>query len=331
MNLTQTARQLSVQLAGIDFDSLPISTYNKEYIRRLRPALSYYLNIYARCLTEGMKMAGVSDIRALRLVDFGGGCGFLSLLAARAGARQVIYVDLNPQSVETVQVLKQTLGFGPDVVLSGSSDVLAAWSRREEKPQLLVATDMIEHVYDLPRLFRELAEVNDGLAMLFTTASTPFNPWVKRRLHRWMDDSERGTMEQPNYRTLRLEYLRKQCPRASEEELERWADLTRGLVYEDIRKALETGIFPPLPGRHNTCDPRTGNWMERILSLAAYKQLAAGIGYSLEVEKGFYNEERESRAAAWVCRLLNGLIRATGRLGLCLAPFIVLLFRKNRG
>ena len=76
MNLTQTTQVLAAELAGMDFDSLPISDYNKQYTRRMQPALSYYLKIYARCLTEGMQLAGVAKIEELSLVDYGGGCGF---------------------------------------------------------------------------------------------------------------------------------------------------------------------------------------------------------------------------------------------------------------
>lgn len=69
--------------------------------------------------------------------------------------------------------------------------------------------------------------------------------------------------------------------------------------------------------------------MERILPIAEYRKFAAIIGYRVDVGKGFYNERRANRAASLVCRFLNGLIRCSGKLGLLLAPFIVLRFRKK--
>ena len=332
MNLTQTAQALAAELAGIDFEHLPISDYNKQYIRRMQPALSYYLKIYARCLTEGMQLAGVAKIEELSLVDYGGGCGFFSLLASRAGVGKVIYVDLNPRSVETVRILKERLGFGPDVIIEGDAYDLEAWLHEEkDKPQLIVGTDVIEHIYDVMDCFYNFVSINKRIAMIFTTASTPYNPWVKRRLYRWMDEAERGTGEQPNYWTLRREYFRKKFPLASDEELDYWADITRGQTYEAIDIGIEENDLSStiLPGPHNTCDPRTGNWMERILPIAEYRKFAAIIGYRVDVGKGFYNERRANRAASLVCRLLNGLIRCSGKLGLLLAPFIVLRFRKK--
>lgn len=333
MTLSQARELLTQELLQIDFEQLPISDYNKQYIRKLKPALPYYMHIYALCIRRGLKetVSESPDLAQLSLVDFGGGSGFLSLLAAKAGFGEVIYVDLNPRSVETIRVLKEVLGFGPTAILHGSSDTLAAWCReKKKKPSLLIATDLIEHVYDLPVFFRELAEVNGRMSMLFTTASTPFNPFVRRRLQRWMDACETGSMEQPNYWTLRYDFIRQLCPNASEEEVGRWASLTRGLVFEDIRKVLDSGDFPPLPGKHNTCDPRSGNWMERILPLSAYRNLAEGIGYGLNVEKGFYNIDRKRKPVSFLCRLLNLFIRRSGKAGFLLAPFMVLIFKAKR-
>ncbi len=331
MDWKEISATLEAKLSAIDFDSLPVSEYNKRYIRRIKPALKYYISIYASCLQRGMKALRAESPGELSLVDFGGGSGFLSFLASQAGFGEVIYVDLNPKSVETVRILKEMLGFGPSGILQGSSGELLAWCKRNgKKPHLLVATDLIEHVYDLPLLFKDLAEINNRLVMLFTTASTPYNPFVKKRLYRWMDACEDGTMEQPNYRTLRYDFIRNKFPNASEEEAWYWADLTRGLVFGDIMRALDSGEFPALPGKHNTCDPRSGNWMERVLPISAYSILADSIGFSLRVEKGFYNDSRDSRAAAMVCRCLNYFIRFGGKAGLFVSPFIFLTFMNKR-
>lgn len=331
MDWREISGTLAAKLAAVDFDSLPVSEYNKRYIRRMKPALKYYMSIYASCLQRGMEALRAESPANLSLVDFGGGSGFLSLLAAQAGFGEITYVDLNPKSVATVRLLKERLSFGPTEILQGSSGELLAWSKgKGHKPQLLVATDLIEHVYDLRVLFKDLAEMNDRLVMLFTTASTPYNPFIRKRLYRWMDACEKGTMEQPNYRTLRYDFIRKEFPNASEEEAGYWADLTRGLVFGDIQRALDSGDFPALPGKHNTCDPRSGNWMERVLPVTEYRNLAEGIGFRLKVDKGFYNDCRDNRAAAMVCRILNSFIRRSGKAGLLVSPFIYLTFMNKR-
>ena len=185
-NRSDLLHTLTERLKAIDYNKLPISDYNKRYIGNLKPALSYFMHIYADCLQRGLQ-AIQTPISDVTLIDYGGGTGFLSILAKSIGIGQVIYIDLNPSSVETIQLLKQIIGIGPDTILHGDSDVLADWcARNKVSPQLLIATDLIEHVYDLSLFFKDLIHINDSMYLLFTTASTPFNPYVQQRLHKMM-------------------------------------------------------------------------------------------------------------------------------------------------
>jgi 2-polyprenyl-3-methyl-5-hydroxy-6-metoxy-1,4-benzoquinol methylase len=322
-NLSFLSTAWAKRLRVIDYDSLPISDYNKRYIRSIRPALDYYMCIFAHCLRWGIRSAG-SEPSALTLIDYGGGSGFLSLLAKEAGFKQVIYIDRNPLSVETVQVLKQQTGTGPDVILVGDSDALASYCRTQGiYPQLLIATDLIEHVYNLADFFADLCTINSGMQMIFTTASTPFNPWVKRRLHRIMTECESGTLESPNYLSKRETFIRQHYPHFSAEQVAVWSRHTRGLIYTDIHKAIRSGHLPLLTDRYNTCDPETGNCTERILPIRVYRSLLAFYGYTLSIEKGFYNVLRNNLLFAVFCRFLNTLIRFSGHAGLLLSPFII--------
>jgi 2-polyprenyl-3-methyl-5-hydroxy-6-metoxy-1,4-benzoquinol methylase len=174
------------RLRNIDYNSLPLSDYNKRYLAAVKPALDYYMHIYAHCLHQGLRALGM-EAAGITLVDYGGGSGFLGLLAKAAGFGRVLYVDINPLSTETAAVLKRQTGTGPDVLLTGDADTLAAYCRAEGiRPQLLIAADVIEHVYDPAAFFARLIAVNPRMQLIFTTASTPFNPLVKGRLRRFM-------------------------------------------------------------------------------------------------------------------------------------------------
>lgn len=211
-DIRQAAKTLVSQLKAIDYERLPISKYNKCYIARLKPVLSYYMKIYADCLLKGLESVG-SAPKDITFIDYGGGSGFLSMLAKQAGIGQVIYIDLNPDSVDTIRILKALAGTGPDIILHGDSDTLADWcSANKVKPQLLIATDLIEHVYDLSAFFDNLAAIDNKMQMLFTTASTPFNPYVKRKLHRLMTTWEK------EYYALRLHYIHLHFPALSPAE-----------------------------------------------------------------------------------------------------------------
>lgn len=318
--LLQAAETVIGKLGRIDVAALPVSDYNKAYISRLMPALRYYMEIYADCLLP-LRQGAEGTI----LVDYGGGSGFLSMLAKEAGIGRVIYIDLNPLSVETAKVLKELAGTGPDDILQGDSDALAAWcGATGVKPHLLVATDLIEHVYSLPRFFKDLCGISPQMRMVFTTASTPYNPLVKRRLHTFMQGCETGSLEAPNYRTRRETFIRSHYPHFTEEQVNVWAACTRGLTYDDIIKAIETNTLPAPTDKHNTCDPATGNWTERILPIRAYQTILTPYGYRLTTGKGYYNTHRNNPAARLAAKAINLLIRLTGPLGLRAAPFLFL-------
>ena len=325
-DIRQAAKTLVSQLKAIDYERLPISKYNKCYIARLKPVLSYYMKIYADCLLKGLESVGSAPMD-ITFIDYGGGSGFLSMLAKQAGIGRVIYIDLNPDSVDTIRVLKALAGTGPDIILHGDSDTLADWcSANKVKPQLLIATDLIEHVYDLSAFFATLAASDNKMQMLFTTASTPFNPYVKRKLHRLMTTWEK------EYYALRLHYIHLHFPALSPAEAKEAARKTRGLTFPHIRKAVENGSYPLLKDAFNTCDPRNGNWTERILPIETYRSLAKPFGYQVQVGKGFYNTDRPNPISALISSGINGLIRISGKAGFLFAPFITLYLRNdNKG
>ena len=286
-NRSDLLHTLTERLKAIDYNKLPISDYNKRYIGNLKPALSYFMHIYADCLQRGLQaiQTPISDVTLI----------------------------------------------GPDTILHGDSDVLADWcARNKVSPQLLIATDLIEHVYDLSLFFKDLIHINDSMYLLFTTASTPFNPYVQQRLHKMMIGCESGSLESPNYYTLREQFITKLCPAFSPKEVETWARQTRGLTYPDIQKAIEKKSLPSPEDPYNTCDPATGNWAERILPIQTYEDLLAPYQFKLKVEKGFYNADRSNPVLSLICKGINALIRNSGSFGFLLAPFIILSCGKER-
>lgn len=329
LNFRIATTTLYQKISAINFKQLPISDYNKKLISRLAPALSYYLDIYAGCLQEGLSKCE-KEVKDLIFVDYGGGSGFLSMLAKGIGIGTVIYIDLNEKSVETVKLLQNKIETGPDIVLYGGSDKLVEWCKENNiQPDLLIATDVIEHIYDLSVFFRELTSINDQMEMIFTTASSPYNPYVKRRLHRFMRGCETGRLEKPNYYTKRVNYIKKEFPELGGKGAKKWAVRTRGLIYEDIHKAISQNERPLLLDAYNTCDPETGNWTERILPIKDYRDLVAIYDYNVIVKKGFYNTIRPKQWKTLLSLLVNQLIKHSGKAGLVFAPFIFLSFSRK--
>lgn len=329
INYKLATTQLYNLLSATDFSQMPISEYNKNYIKRLTPALLYYFDIYTLCFADGLSRCD-KPVKELTLVDYGGGNGFLSLLAKQIGIGKVIYLDMNPKSVETVTLLKEVTGIGPDVILEGDSARLAEWCKAEGVcPELLISTDVIEHIYNLDTFFRDLLSINDRLEMVFTTASTPYNPYVMRRLRRIMRGYETGKLARPNYFTKRKNYIRSNFPKLGRKGAKKWAVRTRGLNYEDISKAVSANERPLLSDAYNTCDPETGNWAERILSIREYKEFVLPYDYNVYLGKGFYNTARTKRWKELATTLINLAIKHSGKAGFLLAPFILLSFSRK--
>lgn len=297
-------------------DALPISEYHRSYLRRMLPAIDYYLDIYRHCL--GLCARGLSKpLSEASLVDYGGGHGLLSLLAKQLGWGRVLYVDVNPQATDTARVLHQALGVGADSYLTADSKDLRSYCQQERFfPDAVLGMDVIEHVYRLDPFVDDLAALGHP-ALLFTTASNPCNPFVCHRLRRYMRGDETGTTEQPNYYTLRRRHIAQLCPDFDEDSLHTWAAATRGLTFGDVDAALRLGHLPVPDDPFNTCDPRTGSWTERILPLDAYRQIFDAHHYSLSVSNGWYNTHSHL-PKRYVARLLNRFDT------ICLAPFIIL-------
>ena len=309
---------LCEQIAQTDFGSASISDRSRNYLNRNIESLRYYARIYAVCLKD------IPEISNTVLVDYGGGCAFLSQFAKRLGVAKVIYVDINPESVQTAEELKRVLGIGPDVVIHGDSRDLKAWcAENNVVPDCLVSVDVIEHIYDLDAFFADLLSVNPSMKMVFTTASNSCNRLKVRELRKVMLADEQGRGEEKGFYAQRFEYIRQRFPQLAENELEYWAWNTRGLVFGDIEKAVAEKCPNTAIDRYNTCDPSTGSWTERVLPLSEYKRLFSKYKRLLRVENGFYDTNRTQPQKAFRS-LLNGIIRPFPNLGRCIAPFIIL-------
>ena len=281
-------------------------------------SLRYYARIYAVCLKD------IPEVSNTVLVDYGGGCAFLSQFAKCLGVAKVIYVDINPESVQTAEDLKRVLGIGPDVLVNGDSRDFKDWCAENNLvPDCLVSVDVIEHIYDLDTFFADLLSVNPSMKMVFTTASNHCNRLKARKLRKVMLSDEQGRGDEKGFYAQRLDFIRQQFPQLAENELEYWARNTRGLAFDDIEKAVAEKRPNTLIDRYNTCDPATGSWTERVLPLSEYKRLFSKYKRILCVENGFYDTNRTQPQKAFRA-LLNGIIRLFPHLGRCIAPFIIL-------
>lgn len=328
-------------LKALRLRDLPISSYSRKALARTLEATRYYLEIYNFSINNVLQKTAMSPA-AMTLVDYGGGHGLLSVLAKRVGIGRVVYVDNNSDAIKTVGVLSQILGAGPDVILNGDAKSLKEWCNSTGvHPDALLGMDVIEHIYVLDDFFAALHEVSPQMNMLFTTASTPYNKRIVRRLHRVMQSDELGNARKVGFWQKRRDHVKSLYPDMSDRELDYWADNTRGLTYHDVQRAVEAQSPNLLLDEYNTCDPETGSWTERILPIDDYRHIIAPYGYKLTVRPGFYNEYRRGPKAI-LARHYNSVIdnapidepssffqRRRMKKALKLAPFIFLIVNSD--
>ena len=297
-NLIKILTDFEQKIIEIDFDKLPISDYNKKYIANIKSAHCYYINIYAYVQSVMRSITLLN--KDIIMVDYGGGCGFFSILAKMLGVHKVIYIDRNPDSVKTVKV---------------------------------VGLDVIEHIYNLRHFFADISSLNQNLSLVFMTGSNPKNFWKCRKLRKEMDAYEKGNAATPNYYTKRLEFIKRTYPDMEKSKAHEYAAITRGMNYEDIQYFIQSNNYDgtgaaTLTGyqdKHNTCDPETGNYMERILPLKEYRYLLSGEEDGLcFIQVGFYNLFGKNKLKNLCAMIANKLIRSIGAWGIRISPFIII-------
>ena len=327
------------QLFEYDFDKLPISDYNIQYIAKLKSASSYYIKIYNHARIVGEKIKPLKK-EELIVVDYGGGCGFFSIFLKMFGIHKVIYIDRNPNSVKTVEELSKTYGIGPDAIICGDSPELVSWCRTNKvKPHLIIGLDVIEHIYNLRHFFADISSLNQNLGLVFTTGSNPMNFWKCRKLRKEMDAYEKGNACTPNYYTKRLEFIKQIHPEMEESEAHKYASLTRGMNYADIRYFIQShnwegtgaATLTGYKDKHNTCDPENGNYMERILPLKEYcYHMSDEEDGILRIHCGLYNTSTKNKLKKWLAKIANYIIFNTGTWGVRISPFLIIASVRNR-
>ncbi len=309
---TDTAEHLCSLFNKTEFKDLPLGQYHRQYFDTLLHNLHYYADIYAKCFSLFDNSTPLQDIIC---VDYGGGCGLFSIYAKLLGIGTVIYIDINPLSVNAAEHIFKKVDYGADLVLQGDASTLQHWCKTNNiQPTNLVSIDVIEHIYDLDIFFNTLRQINYDMQMVFTTASVADNPFKSRRLHKIMKKCEH------NYFTQRLNYIQNKFPDIQKSQAIKYAEQTRGLIYQDIDVVILGKTTAPTIDKYNTCNPETGNFVERILTIDQYRHIVNPL--YLICHNGFYNIRQKSLIKSSATKFLNFVINTCPKIGKTITPFI---------
>ena len=323
-----------VKLHAVDVQSLAIAPYCKRYLSYLLQNSKYYLSIYAEVL-EKVNKEGNMPIFEMHLLDYGAGNGLLGLFAKCCGFGKVTINDIDESFLTASNVLAKQMNIDIDHFILGDLDDVKK-GELPKKIDALVATDLIEHIYDLDEFVSTMKSLNSDLISVFTTGSNPENYFKGRRLMKLQNRDEYvggkeddallfGHDAHEPYFKIREKIIKDVAPDLDENIILQLAKLTRGKNKSDIinvvKKFQATKELPLLINHpSNTCHPETGSWTERLMPISTYKSIFSSHQFELEISSGFYNEFKPGIKGI----ALKFLNKEKSILGLKLDPFIFL-------
>jgi len=329
----QKLKTVSANMPGID-------SYCKTYLAHLLKHSRYYIEIYARVLTVLLDHS-MEKKSSISMVDYGAGNGLLGIFAKFCGFKKVYINDVNKSFTEAANLLAVQLNIPVDGIIYGDIIAVTHYFNDIDKPTAIAGTDVIEHIYNLEELFSGIKSINNDMVTVFTTAANPDN-WFKSstiKKQQLFDEYTGGALaghelagseNSPAFFNIRKSIILSASNSLKEEQITLLAKATRGMIKNDILNAVSDYLINqkiPVPPPHpsNTCDPYTGSWSERLLTIAEYKLLYNRYGFKFEQYNGFYNSY-ENSIKSFLLKFINAISKIAGKK---ISAFIILVgFKK---
>lgn len=326
------------RLIALDIASVPISEYNQRYLGTKLASLKGALHLYGELLYLSMHDSPIPP-DAFVLVDYGGGSGLISLLAAELGIGTVVYNDIYDVSCADVGRLSHALGLTLDHIVCGDADDLVSYLHGNAiTAHAITSYDVLEHIHDVASHFRTLRYLsNSTLRIVYASGANPGNPRYVRsakqlqlaaeyrnRTRQW-GHKERDSLQA--FLDVRRNMIAAYAPDLAREAAELLARSTRGLMRREIEECVDEyrrhgRITYHIDHPTNTCDPYTGNWCEHLLDFEWLERVLTKEGYSVEIVPGRYIPYG-SLLKRSVKRVLNAAMQRLGRRGMFIAPYYV--------
>ncbi len=325
--INSASSRLYNKLKVLPLSSLPISDYNKKYLGDYINTLHFTLQRYAYLLSLSVPY---DPKRSSIILDYGGGCGILSLLAKEAGY-YVIYNDNYDTSVKDARTIAGALNLEADEYLSGEiTDIVS----QETTVDTLVSYDVIEHIYDIEDFCRLLPYIAENV--ILASSANMYNPKMNRKImahqrkveYEGQEDSyghkDRDSLKA--FYDIRVDIIEDTFPDVDDYVVHWLASATRGKDKADIIKAvnkyLREGIFPKcITHPTNTVDPNNSNWEEHLMDVDELKKHLQNVNYNVRVLSGYYGSHERNLKSSLYSSFMNLRIPFQG---LKVAPYYVL-------
>lgn len=335
---------LHKKLIDLRLESLSISEYNQRYIENKKNSLAGVLQIYGRLLAKCLGNCQI-PLEEFTLVDYGGGSGIISFLAAEIGFGKIIYNDIYDVSCKDVEILAAALNFKLDGIVCGDVDSLVSYlDENSININAITSYDVLEHIYDVESHFQTLASLRSpSFRIVYASGANSENPLCKYNLKKQQLNAEFKTRKKKYghkdrdsilpYLEVRKRIISTYAPDLSPEVVKKIAIQTRGLIEPAIHKCVDEYRFKgsiDYRNSHptNTCDPNTGNWCEHLINFNWLQKTVQEAGFSAKILAGCYHTS--SPMPKKIAKIiLNVLIYILGRRGMLLAPYYIVYAEKN--
>lgn len=344
------SQEFQKKVKGVRSNDIGLYGYQASYFDHLISHLPYYLKIYNHTFYNAAKIVN-KNFSGLVLLDYGCGVGLLGLYAKFCRFKKVLLCDIVAENIIAAKKISEYLKISIDEFIIGDIDTVKEKCIKQNIiPDIVIGTDVIEHIYNLDHFFKTLNEINPLQINIFSTASNPDNTFklkkIKQQQHR--DEYTGGYQTHINNYVDEQEFeesffeIRKKIIKiiwfdVRDDAAHNLAQNLRGKNKADIEFAIQKfkrdGVMPLLPADigSNTCDPITGSWTERVLPLSTYKKIYNDAGFHLKIKNGFYNDYNGSVLKKMAAKLINYIIVLFGGSSKIISPFIELIGSSKKG
>ncbi len=341
LDINDAAEKLYEKLIHLNLDNVDLSEYNKKYFSKKVKQLKRELQKYSYLLSLSLEDSKIPYNKFV-LVDYGGGSGMFSLLAAELGISKVIYNDIYDKSVKDIKSLTQQLNMKISDFICGDIEDLISYLRvRKINVNCITSYDVIEHIYDIEYYFESLPLISkQEFTIVFGSGANNHNFLIRKKLQNFHNKVEFKNRKKEigykdrdsllNYLTIRKNIIKTQNSKLTTKEVNMLSKASRGLIKKDIialvseyDKTRKISYMPNHPT--NTCDPLTGNWAEHLMDTEYLKKLLEQQGIETQIKCGYFGNVK----TFWpLFNFINLLIAFFGKYGLFLSPYYILKGKK---
>jgi 2-polyprenyl-3-methyl-5-hydroxy-6-metoxy-1,4-benzoquinol methylase len=340
------ADRLARKVEALRVQDSGLSDYCCRVLLEKRRVLTAYLQIYTYILSWALHRQArpYSD---LKILEYGGGIGLMSMLARELGVGTVVYNDIYEVSCADAKHLADLLGLRADHYICGDiEDVIGYLQTSALDLDGIVSFDVIEHIYDIDAFLTRLASLRGReLKIAMASGANMYSRGYARRImafHRACELEGRkatfGFYDRDALRPyveIRREIIGRVHSELSATELDILAARTRGLRQDDIARAVESyvrdGTLPDeLPHPTNTCDPYTGNWQEHLMEPSALVHVLCRAGFRADWFSGYFSGRYGNFAKRTLARGANVIIGMLDKRAIRLGKFYMLYAVKDQ-